>query len=99
MNENEITADIESFGQSLTIGELAIFESLTGKDFGDDNLTTRETLTALAAVAATRLGHNLSIDDLKTLSVSDVEKVCNAAAKHHPPRGEAVSSLLASLGE
>ncbi|VDG76910.1 Uncharacterised protein [Actinobaculum suis] len=90
-----VSNQINDFSQSITMAELALFEALTGEELG--NADTATTVAGMAAVAAHRLGHSLTLEDAQSLSMKDVTSVIDAAAGVHCAHTDAASNLMAAI--
>ncbi|MDY5127465.1 MULTISPECIES: hypothetical protein [unclassified Actinotignum] len=84
-----------AFTESLTMGELAQFESIAGAGLGDAG--TAETLKGAAAVAAARLGFTLTAEETNSLATGDIMRMTRAAFNKPPAKPASIAALLATL--
>lgn len=83
----------QDFAQSLTMAEIAFFEMITGSQF--DKASTQDTLTGMIAVAARRLGVELTIDEASELTFDQAKLLLEKAKiEHEKPLSENVQILL-----
>lgn len=61
--------------KTLTLGELASIETITGHDWGDQNQPKGKWMAATVMVLMKRTNPDFKLDDAYAMDVSDAEKV------------------------
>lgn len=95
------TTELENsdFFETLTMAELAVIETETGIDLANQETgyAFRDLLGALVLIAARRLGHTLTRDDIDALTLEQAHMVLERAAHLAPTTTDAAAALMATI--
>lgn len=104
-NDNDVTIENKmnagDFANSLTLAELAIYESTSGHSIGEEE-STSELVTGMAVIAARRLGVKITTKDAGTLTLDASQELMAKAADKLPNAGNPtaqMTKLLAIMNE
>lgn len=93
MNDIEAEENAHAFAQTLTMAELAYFEKIVGTSV--DKATTQDSMSGMIAVAAYRLGVELTLDETRELTFAQALQLLDKALTlTTAPVSDKVASLL-----
>ncbi|MCI7551649.1 MAG: hypothetical protein PUK40_02140 [Actinomycetaceae bacterium] len=87
----------ERFFDSLTLAELAQYETLAGFDMADaSGRSARDVITPALIIALHRLGYELTAEQAGYASLADIDEVLEAAISK-PPTDKTLNEILGDI--